>query len=454
MPDKEHADNLHPESRVADNWRAVLAAIDDRILRVCLPRSPERITLDKDQITIAVDSEFKKEYCLRKLPKIEETVAKVIGPRCVVIGEPPLVESARQTQPHAGISAHIAVLGIGDGGINAINRMHEENLQGVKLIAVDTDKQILGISRVHDTLQIGLDITGGRGTGGDVARGQKAATESHWEIANLLEDIDLVFVTAGLGGGTGTGAAPVIAEIAKKSHALTISVVTKPFSFEGVVRAERAKDGLARLAEATDVSITISNDRLLETAAKGIAMTKAFELADQILFRGVQGISDLITIRGLVNLDFADIRNVLINAGTAMMGTGKARGDQRAMAAAKLASTNPLLEGGSIRGARKMIMNVTGGQDLTLQEVTQAADVIRKIAAVECDLVFGAVIRENLGNQIQITVIAADFQETLEKGQLSERRFRRERITEDTDLSIPAFVRRRRDTEGKPNSAD
>ena len=452
MANKEQTDNLHPESKVADNWRAVLAAIDDRILRVCLPKDPERITLDKEQIIIAVDSEFKKEYCQRKLLKIEETVAKVVGPRRVVIGEPPLVERARQTQPHARISAHIAVLGIGDGGINAINRMHEENLQGVKLIAVDTDKQILGISRAHDTLQLGLDITGGRGTGGNVTKGRKAAIESHWEIANLLEGMDLVFVTAGLGGGTGTGAAPIIAEIAKENHALTIGVVTKPFSFEGIVRAKRAEDGLAQLAKATDVSITISNDRLLETAAKGIAMTKAFELADRVLFQGVQGISDLITIRGLVNLDFADIRNVLINAGTAMMGMGKARGDQRAIAAAKSASTNPLLEGGSIRGARKMIMNVTGGQDLTLQEVTEAADVIRKMAAIECDLVFGAVIRENLGNQTQITVIAADFQETSQEGLLSEGKPRRERINKDTDLTIPAFVRRRRDTESKSDS--
>jgi len=452
MPNKEQTDNLHSESGVADNWRAVLTAIDDRILRVCLPKNPERITLDREQITIAVDSEFKKEYCQRKLSKIEETVAKVIGPRCVIIGEPPLVEHARQTQPRARISARIAVLGIGDGGINAINRMHEENLQGVRLVAVDTDKQILGISRAHETLQLGLDITGGRGTGGDVAKGRKAATESRWEIANLLEGMDLVFVTAGLGGGTGTGAAPIIADIAKENHALTIGVVTKPFSFEGVVRTKRAEDGLAQLTEVTDVSITISNDRLLETAPKGTAMTKAFELADRVLFQGIQGISDLVTIRGLVNLDFADIRNVLINAGTAMMGMGKARGDQRAIAAAKLASTNPLLEGGSIRGARKMIMNVTGGQDLTLQEVTQAADVIRKMAAVECELVFGAVIRENLGSQIQITVIAADFQDVSQTGSLSEGKPRRERIRKDTDLTIPAFVRRRRDTESKHDS--
>ncbi|HDJ29721.1 MAG TPA: cell division protein FtsZ [Candidatus Acetothermia bacterium] len=362
-----------------------------------------------------------------------------------MIGEPPLVERARQAAPpHGGTNARIAVLGIGDGGVNAIDRMRAERLGGVRLIAVDTDKQVLGISRADETLQLGMDITGGRGTGGDEEKGRKAAEESRWEIASLLKGTDLVFITAGLGGGTGTGAAPVIAEIARESGALTIAVVTRPFSFEGSVRQARAEAGLKRLRNAADVLIAISNDRLLETGAKGLAMTKAFELADGILHQGVRGISDLVTVRGLVNLDFADIRNILAGAGEAMMGMGEASGEGRALAAAKLASTNPLLEGGSIRGARRIIMNVTAGTDLTLNEVTSAADLIRRVAATECDLVFGAVIDDSLSERVKITVIAADFQppQEVEKKLHPQRRVR---IKPDENLDLPTFLRRNRE---------
>lgn len=454
MSENEQTESLHPEGGLRERWREVLAAIDDRILQACLPKDPRAITLDDEQIIISVDSEFKKEYCRRKQAKLEETLARVIGPRRLVIGEPPLIEQAREERPQRGTSARIVVLGIGDGGVNAVERMREERLQGVRLIAVDTDKQVLGISHAHEVLQLGLDITGGRGTGGDERKGEKAALESRWEIASLLKGMDLVFITAGFGGGTGTGAAPVIAEIANENGALTIGVVTKPFSFEGTVRQTRAQEGLARLREAADVLIVISNDRLLETAAKGLAMTKAFELADGILHQGVRGISDLITVRGLINLDFADIRNVLVEAGEAMMGMGEARGEQRAVTAAKLASTNPLLEGGSIRGARKMIMNVTGGEDLTLGEVTAAADLVRRVAATECDLVFGAVVREGFADGIKITVIAADFQEAIEEELQRKHPLRRERIKEDEDLDVPTFLRRSREAQSEQEAHD
>ena len=454
MSDTGSTGSLPAQGGMRELWREVLAAIDDRILRACLPKDPQAIILDENQITISVDSEFKKEYCLRKQAKLEETIGRVIGPRQVVIGEPPLIERAKEEQFQRGANARIVVLGIGDGGVNAIDRMRAEQLQGVRLIAVDTDKQVLGISRAHEILQLGLDITGGRGTGGDEKKGEKAAVESRWEIASLIKGVDLVFVTAGLGGGTGTGAAPVIAEIAKENGALTIGVVTKPFSFEGTVRQVRAQKGIDQLHQAVDVLIAISNDRLLETAAKGMPMTKAFELADGILHQGVQGISDLITVRGLVNLDFADIRNVLADAGEAMMGMGQASDEQRAVTAAKLASTNPLLEGGSIRGARKMIMNVTGGEDMTLSEVTEAADLIRRVAATECDLVFGAVVRESFTDGIKITVIAADFQETVEEEETRKRPPRRERIQPDEDLDVPAFLRKDRKAESKSETAD
>jgi len=425
-----------------DAWRTVIESIDDRILRACLPTDVHAITLDDETLSIAAESEFKKEYCTRKIEKLEAAVADVWGPRQVTIGEPPLVEQAQEDQPQHGLPARILVLGVGDGGANAVSRMREERLQGVRLLAVDTDPQILSVSQVPETLQIGRDITKNRGTGGKPELGARAAHESHWEIAHLVRNMDLVFITAGLGGGTGSGAAPVVARIARESGALTVGVVTRPFSFEGNARRARAEEGLQELRKAADVLIVISNDRLLETSTKGMPMTKAFEMADSILHQGVRGISDLITIRGLINLDFADIRSILQRAGEAMMGMGSASGPQRAISAAKLASTNPLLEGNSIHGARKLIMNVTGGADLTLGEVTAAADQIRKAAGTECDLVFGAVVHPDLEEGVQITVIAADFQgeEEMEK----ERRgpIRRERVRSDQDLDVPTFLRR------------
>ena len=442
MSDATRREDAVTESSLRDQWKAIRAAIDDRILRACLPIDTQSVTLTDDQVFISVDSEFKKEYCLRKISKLEEAASHVLGPVHVEIGEPPLIEQALEEPVPHGVKARILVLGVGDGGVNAVARMHEERLFGVRLVAVDTDRQVLDTSTVLEQLQLGMDITGGRGAGGNVDRGRRSAIESRWEIAQLVRGMDLVFVTAGLGGGTGSGAAPVIAEIAKDNGALTVAVVTRPFSFEGTVRKTQAEAGLDELRKAADVLIVISNDRLLETSARGMPLTKAFELADGILHQGVRGISDLITIRGLINLDFADIRSVLAKAGDAMMGMGIASGEGRAIAAAKAASTNPLLEGDSIHGARKLIMNVTGGTDLTLGEVTSAADYIRRSAATECDLVFGAVVREDFEEGIRITVIAADFHVAETVAQEKRRVARRERVRNDADFDVPAFLRR------------
>ena len=432
------------EGSLGDAWRDLRARIDDRILRACLPKDVQAITLTESELHISVDSDFKMEYCHRKMGKLSEAVREVFGDHEIVIGEPPLLEQARDEKPTRGGAARILVLGVGDGGVNAVGRMHEESLQGVRLVVVDTDRQVLESSIVREQLQIGMDITAGRGTGGVVEKGRRAAAESRWEISELVQGMDLVFITAGLGGGTGTGAAPAIAEITKETGALTVGVVTRPFSFEGTVRRTQADEGLSELRRAADVVIVVSNDRLLETSAKGLPMTKAFEMADGILHQGVRGISDLITVRGLINLDFADIRSVLAGAGDAMMGMGTGTGDGRSIGAAKQASTNPLLEGDSIRGARKLIMNVTGDEDLTLGEVTAAADHIRRAAGTECDLVFGAVVREGLGETVQITVIAADFgePETADRSRTA----RRERIAPDQNLDVPTFLRRERET--------
>jgi len=442
------------EKGIRESWREILSAIDDRILRACLPSDFRSVTLSDDQLYISVESEFKKEYCQRKFDNLRTAVEKVLGYRDIVIGEPPLVEQVKEQQQYVqhGQTARILVMGVGDGGVNAVDRMRAEQLEGVRLVAVDTDRQVLDASNVAETLQLGVDVTEGRGTGGDVDKGRRAAMESRWEIASLVRDMDLVFITSGFGGGTGSGAAPVIAEIAKENGALTVGVVTRPFTFEGTVRQKHADAGIEAFRKGADVLIIISNDRLLETSARGMPMTQAFELADGILHQGVRGISDLITVRGLINLDFADIRSILSNAGEAMMGMGRADGDQRAIAAAKLASTNPLLEGESIRGARKMIMNVTGGDDLTLGEVITAADHIRKAAATECDLVFGAVVREDFEHGVQITVIAADFQAPDMVGRERRQPAARERIRVDKDLDVPTFMRRERATQASEKS--
>ncbi|MEW5825999.1 MAG: cell division protein FtsZ [Candidatus Bipolaricaulota bacterium] len=435
------------ESGARASWRAIRNAIDDQVLRACLPLDPAALRVDGRTVFIDVDSEFKREYCRRKQDKVAAAVERVLGPRDVTF-DLPLVAgvSLDAPAPPGRGSARIAVLGIGAGGVNAVVRMRAERLSGVRLVAVDTDRQVLQAAAMPESLQLGLDVTGGRGTGGQVDKGRRAAAESRWEVGKLVEGADLVFLTAGLGGGTGTGAAPGVAAMARESGALTIGVVTRPFAFEGATRRQNAERGIEELRAAADVLIVVSNDRLLETSARGMPMAKAFDLADGILHQGVRGISDLITVRGLINLDFADVRSLLERAGEAMMGMGRADGPGRALAAAKAASTNPLLEGDSIRGARKLIMNVTGGGDLTLGEVMLAADHVRRAAATECDLIFGAVIRPEVADGLQITVIAAGFrgEEALEREE--HRAARRERVPRNTNLDVPTFLRRERGT--------
>ncbi|MFQ5793949.1 MAG: cell division protein FtsZ [Candidatus Bipolaricaulia bacterium] len=342
--------------------------------------------------------------------------------------------------------AKIKVIGIGGGGGNAVSRMAEVNLQGVQLAAINTDAQVLRISKAQTTLQIGEKLTGGLGAGGDPEIGLKAAEESREEIAMLLDGLDMVFITAGMGGGTGTGGAPVVAKIAKEAGILTTAIVTRPFTFEGRTRAERADEGIRRLKENVDTLITISNDRLLDISPTDIPLTKAFETVDDVLRQGVQGISDLITIPGMINLDFADVRSIMKDAGTAMMGIGAGEGEDKAKQAAQNAISSPLLEG-SIRGAKRVIMNVTGGIELSLHEVTEAASLIHEAVSDDADIIFGVVIQDDLGTQTRMTVIATGFVDGFEEE--SEEAVDEEAILArlrrgavDNDLDIPAFLRK------------
>jgi cell division protein FtsZ len=276
----------------------------------------------------------------------------------------------------AASPARLMVVGVGGGGGNAVDRMFTSNNKVVELVVANTDAQVLDVVQGHRTLQLGHKLTAGLGAGGNPEIGRLAAEESKEVIVDLLNGVDMVFITAGMGGGTGTGAAPVIASIAKEAGILTTAIVTRPFSFEGLARAEKAEAGIARLAQCVDALICISNDKLLKVAPTDTPITKAFEIADEVLRQGVEGISDLITIPGMINLDFADIESVMRDAGTAMMGIGEGTGEGKTKEAARNAISSPLLDG-SILGARKVIMNITGGSDLTLEEVTSAASLIR-----------------------------------------------------------------------------
>ncbi|MGC9529469.1 MAG: cell division protein FtsZ [Candidatus Bipolaricaulaceae bacterium] len=439
------------KEELAQLWKQLLAQVQDRMLRACLPTSGEKVHLDRDTLVIEVDSAFKKRYVQRKLPKLREAARALWGPVEVRVTELPLIEEMERAEAPAP-PAHILVVGVGDGGINALERMREAGLYGVRLVAADTDAQVLSISHADQKLQLGRDITRGRGTGGDPEKGRLATEAAAWEVETLVADAHMVFLTCGLGGGTGTGAAPVIAKRARQAGALTVGVVTLPFTFEGAVRAARAQAGLEQLGEQADVLIVIRNDKLLEMVPS-VSLPRAFELADEVLRIGVQGISDLITVPGIVNLDFADVAAVLRGAGTAMMGTGEGQGEARAARAAKAAATNPLLEGGSIRGARKLLLNITGGEDLTLAEVTQVAEAVRKTIAADADLTFGAVVREELAGRMKVTVIAADFQHSVfedeekEKKKSSPQRPRSaaepRRGAGQENVDIPAFLRRR-----------
>jgi cell division protein FtsZ len=306
--------------------------------------------------------------------------------------------------------ADIKVIGVGGGGGNAINRMIGSGLEGVEFISINTDSQALSSSNADRKLQIGEKLTKGLGAGGNPVVGQKAAEESRNELAAALEGADMVFITAGMGGGTGTGGAPIVAEVAKEVGALTVGVVTRPFAFEGAKRGRQAEEGIASIREKVDSLIIIPNDRLLTMVKRDTSMQEAFQVVDDVLRQGVQGISDIINIAGLINVDFADVKNIMSNSGSALMGIGRASGEGRAVEAARMAIESPLLEN-TIEGASGIIFNVTGGTDLSLLEVNEAADIIRNVLNHEDEnTIFGAVIDEKLQGEIIITVIATGFE--------------------------------------------
>ncbi|SOB92458.1 cell division protein FtsZ [Ureibacillus xyleni] len=308
--------------------------------------------------------------------------------------------------------ANIKVIGVGGGGNNAVNRMIEHGVQGVDFIAVNTDAQALNLSKAEYKLQIGNKLTRGLGAGANPEVGKKAAEESREQIEEVLRGADMVFVTAGMGGGTGTGAAPVIASIARDLGALTVGVVTRPFSFEGRKRQTQAIGGIASMKEAVDTLIVIPNDKLLQIVDKSTPMLEAFREADNVLRQGVQGISDLIATPGLINLDFADVKTIMSDKGSALMGIGIATGENRATEAAKKAISSPLLET-SIDGAKGVIMNITGGSNLSLFEVQEAADIVASASDEEVNMIFGSVINENLNDEIIVTVIATGFSDDI-----------------------------------------
>ncbi|MFF7676033.1 cell division protein FtsZ [Actinacidiphila glaucinigra] len=304
--------------------------------------------------------------------------------------------------------AVIKVVGIGGGGVNAINRMIEVGLKGVEFIAINTDAQALLMSDADVKLDVGRELTRGLGAGANPDVGRKAAEDHREEIEEVLKGADMVFVTAGEGGGTGTGGAPVVANIARSLGALTIGVVTRPFTFEGRRRANQAEDGIAGLRDEVDTLIVIPNDRLLSISDRQVSVLDAFRSADQVLLSGVQGITDLITTPGLINLDFADVKSVMSEAGSALMGIGSARGDDRAVAAAEMAISSPLLEA-SIDGARGVLLSISGGSDLGLFEINESAQLVSEAAHPEANIIFGAVIDDALGDEVRVTVIAAGF---------------------------------------------
>jgi cell division protein FtsZ len=359
--------------------------------------------------------------------------------------------------------ALIKVIGIGGGGCNAVNRMIRAELMGVEFIAVNTDAQALLLSDAPHKLRIGDKVTKGLGSGADPSVGRKSAEDDSEKLYEALKEADMIFVTAGMGGGTGTGAAPVIAEIAKDIGALTVAVVTKPFSFEGAKRRLLAEQGIQDLVDKVDTLITIPNDRLLQVAEKRTTMVDAFRIVDDVLRQGVQGISDLITVPGLINLDFADVKTIMTNAGSALMGIGHGTGETRAADAARQAIMSPLLEQ-SIDGARGVLFTITGGPDLTLFEVNEAAEIIHAAADPEANIIFGSVIDERMGNDVKISVIATGFDparplkrlEPVYKRTVESRPAEREtaavtngaparseRKYEADDLEVPSFLRRK-----------
>jgi cell division protein FtsZ len=344
--------------------------------------------------------------------------------------------------------AVIKVVGVGGGGTNAVNRMIDAGITGVEFIAVNTDAQALLMSDADLKIHIGAKATRGLGAGASPEVGRAAAAESRDELKDALKGADMIFVTAGEGGGTGTGGAPTLAELGQEIGALTVGVVTKPFSFEGRVRAEQAEEGIAELRERVDTLIVIENDRLLQVVERRTSIVDAFKLADDVLRQGVQGITDLITIPGLVNLDFADVRTIMRDAGSAMMGIGSASGENRASEAARTAVSSPLLEA-SIEGATGILLNVTGGSNIGLFEINEAAEVVTTAADPNANVIFGAVIDEALGDEVRVTVIATGF------GLQHRRRRRRGRVeAPETPIAVADAPIRREPAGGFDIPAD
>ena len=338
------------------------------------------------------------------------------------------------TPPQGTTPADIKVIGVGGGGGNAINRMIKAGLSGVEFWALNTDVQVLGLSQAQNKIALGGNITKGLGAGGNPEKGEKSAEETRDEIAGAIGNADMVFITAGMGGGTGTGAAPVVAKIAKELGALTIGVVTKPFGFEGPKRMNQAVQGIEKLKDTVDALIVIPNQKLLEVVDRRTSMREAFLIVDEILLRGVQGISDIITVPGMINVDFADVRSVMESSGSALMGIGHGSGEGRALEAAKQAINSPLLET-SINGASGIIMNVTGGNDMNLIEVSEAAQVIQDAISDDATFHFGSVIDDRIQGEIQITVIATGFE--LKKNQVDQ--FNQQQQPEEQPFDVTKY---------------
>ena len=349
--------------------------------------------------------------------------------------------------------ARLRVVGVGGGGNNAVNRMIDAGINGVDFIAVNTDSQALLLSQAPTRVRIGDKLTRGLGAGGQPEHGEKAANETIEELYDVLDGSDMVFVTAGMGGGTGTGAAPVVAKVAKELGALTVGIVTKPFMFEGSRRLSSAESGIERLQEHVDTLIIIPNDRLLELTDRRVSLTDSFKMADDVLRQGIQGISELITVPGLINLDFADVRTIMTGGGAALMAVGVGEGEERAQIAAEQAINSRLLDV-SIDGAKGILFNVTGGPDLSLYEVNQAAAIIRETAHPEANIIFGAVIDETMGSSIRITVIATGFErdQQVRRQHLHQQMSRRpsrpvQQRQESQQLPPPAQAPRRQEQE-------
>jgi len=340
--------------------------------------------------------------------------------------------------------AKIKVIGVGGGGGNAVNTMISSSLQGVDFVVANTDAQALSVSSSPVKIQIGSKITKGLGAGSDPEIGKQSALESRDEIRPYLEGADMIFLTAGMGGGTGTGAAPVIAEIARECSILTIAVVTKPFQFEGKKRNIQAEDGIAQLRETVDTLIVVPNQRLLSLGGRNLSLMEAFKKADDILYQAVKGISDLILVPGLINLDFADVRSVMSSMGMAIMGTGVASGENRAVEAAQRAISSPLLEDNTIQGAHGILLNITGGPDMSLYEVNEASSLIQEEADEDANIIFGTVIDQNMEDEIRITVIATGFDDFNKKKTESLGNVTRFGGFRREDLATPTFIRRER----------